>query len=94
MNGGTEAGEGRRPVAPIGPEDAADGWEIAGSPESPCLAKDYGEHLARVTATAGTTCAWRVARPDGTMLRESSARDVGEAKALADAWVEKHRAAD
>jgi hypothetical protein len=81
-----------RPGRALSPADATDGWECAGTPGTSWLTKDYGEYLGRVTPTAGATCVWRIGRPDGTMLRESSARDLGEAKALADAWVARRSA--
>ncbi|WP_153338682.1 hypothetical protein [Nocardia aurantia] len=84
---GTGAGSG----GPLCPADATGGWEPAGTPDAPWLVKDYGEYRGRVTRTAGATCVWRVGRPDGSMLRESSARGVEEAKALADAWVARAR---
>ncbi len=85
--GGTGAGPGDSSY----PGDATGDWEPADTSGSPRLAKDYGEYRGRVTPTAGATCVWRVDRPDGTMLRESSARSAEEAKALADAWVARAR---
>lgn len=87
---GTVARHTIAPYGPIRPEDATDGWLLQGDEREWWLSKDRDEIQARVRATTPTTCSWRIARPDGTLLRESSARTVREAKANADNWA-RHR---
>ncbi|MBF6334141.1 hypothetical protein [Nocardia transvalensis] len=78
-----------RPFGPIRPEHATDGWELAGGPAEWWLTKDFGEYRGRVKATSRTTCAWRIGRQDGSLVSEASAPSVAEAKAAADAWVQR-----
>ena len=75
---------------PIRPHDASDGWELGGDADEWLLTKAYGDHRGEITGTTRTTCAWRISRADGAMLREVSARSVPDAKAGADAWVREY----
>jgi hypothetical protein len=83
-----KAGDG--PFGPIRPEDASDGWKLAGDASEWWLTKSFGDHRARIVGTTTTTCAWRISAPDGTLIREVSARGVQETKLAADAWAQEH----
>ncbi|MCM6773111.1 hypothetical protein NDR87_04330 [Nocardia sp. CDC159] len=83
------ANSGEEPFGPIRPEHATDGWALAGGPAEWWLTKDFGECRARVKATTRTTCAWRIGRLDGSLVREASARSVDEAKAAAQEWIRR-----
>jgi hypothetical protein len=78
---------GGRPFGPIRPEHAADGWELAGSAAEWWLIKDFPGFYGQVRGTTATTCAWRIYRIGGRLVREASARSVADARAAADAWV-------
>lgn len=80
------ANSGDGPFGPIRPEHAADGWELAGGPGEWWLRKDFGEFRGRIKATTRTTCAWRIGRQDGSLIREASARSVEDAKLAAEDW--------
>ncbi|WP_068005813.1 hypothetical protein [Nocardia pseudobrasiliensis] len=81
------ANSGDGPFGPIRPEHATDGWALAGGPAEWWLTKNFGDYRARVKATTRTTCAWRIGRQDGSLLREASARSVDDAKTSADEWI-------
>ncbi|MFI5776905.1 hypothetical protein [Nocardia sp. NPDC051570] len=75
------------PFGPIRPEHATDGWALAGGPAEWWLTKDFGALHGRVKASTRSTCTWRIGRPDGSLMREASARSVDDAKTSADEWI-------
>jgi hypothetical protein len=78
-------------LGPIRPEHATGGWKLKGDDRGRWfLSKPAGPNIAPIQATTATTCAWGIYRANGRMLREASAKDVGQAKAAADAWVREH----
>ncbi|MEG8179429.1 hypothetical protein GZH49_12910 [Nocardia terpenica] len=75
-------GDGVR-LGPIRPEHVGDGWLLEGDTDGWYLSKSAGDAAVRIFATA-SACGVGLCLPDGRMVRGMSARDVDDAKALAD----------
>ncbi|KZM71502.1 hypothetical protein [Nocardia terpenica] len=79
MNGGEVVRLG-----PIRPEHVGSGWLLEGDDQGEWfLCKPIGTGVVRIFATA-SACGVGLCLPDGRMVRGMSARDVDDAKALAD----------
>ncbi len=83
-------GGNEEPFGPVRPEHASDGWALAGDAAEWWLTKTYGAFHARINGTTGKTCAWRISKPSGDLIREVSAFTVEEAKIACDTWAKEH----
>ncbi|ATL70262.1 hypothetical protein CRH09_32835 [Nocardia terpenica] len=74
-------------LGPIRPEHVGDGWLLEGDERDGWhLSKSAGAATVRIFVTA-SACGVGLCLPDGRMVRGMSARDVDDAKMLADTLI-------